>query len=64
MQTLFLVEKPEGKRPFKRPGRRGECDIKIGLKVMEWEGVYRVDLVQYTEKLRSRAKAVIRLLVP
>ena len=57
MQTLFLVEKPEGKRPYTRAGRRWECDIKIDLKVMGWEGVYGVDLVQYTDKLRSRAKA-------
>jgi hypothetical protein len=63
MQTWFLVEKPEGKRPFTRHGRRWECDIKIDLKVMGWEGVYRIDLVQYTDKLGSRANAVMRLRV-
>jgi len=63
MQTWFLVEKPEGKRPFTRHGRRWECYIKIDLKVMGWEGVYRIDLVQYTDKLGSRANAVMRLRV-
>jgi len=64
MQTWFFVENPEGERSFTRPGRRWECDIKIDLKVMEWEGVYRVYLVQYIDKLRSHANAVIRLRVP
>jgi len=64
IHTWLLVEKPEGERSFTKPGSRWECDIKIDLKVMGWEGVYRVDLVQYTDKLRSRANAVIRLRVP
>ena len=50
MQTWILVEKPEGKRPFTRPGRRWECDIKIDLKVIGWEGVYWIDVAQYTDK--------------
>jgi hypothetical protein len=63
MQTWFLVEKPEGKRPFTRYGRRWECDIKIDLKAMGWEDVCRVDLVQCTDKLRSLANAATRLRV-
>jgi len=64
MRTWFLLEKPEGKSPFTRPGHRWECDIKMDLKIMGWEGVYLVALVQYTDKLRSRANVVIRLRVP
>jgi hypothetical protein len=32
MHTEILVEKPEAKRPFGRPRRRWENNIKTGLK--------------------------------
>jgi hypothetical protein len=34
-----LVGKPEGKRAFRRPGRRWEDNIRMDLGEMGWEGV-------------------------
>ena len=33
-----LVEKPEGKRPFRRPRRRWEDNIKMDLQEVVWTG--------------------------
>jgi hypothetical protein len=42
----ILVGKPEGKRPFRRPGQRWEDNIKIDLKEIGWEHVDLFHLVQ------------------
>jgi len=34
-----LVGKPEGKRPLGRPDCRGEDNIGLNLRLIEWEGV-------------------------
>jgi hypothetical protein len=34
-----LVENPEGKRPFGRPGHRWKDNIKMDLTEIEWEDV-------------------------
>jgi hypothetical protein len=34
-----LVGKPEGRRPFERPWRRWENNIKIHLRKVEWGGI-------------------------
>jgi hypothetical protein len=41
----ILVGKPEGKRQLKRPIGRWEDNIKIDLRVVEWDGVDWIDLV-------------------
>jgi hypothetical protein len=35
----ILVEEPEGKKTFGRPGRRWEDNIRMDLREMGWEGV-------------------------
>jgi hypothetical protein len=35
----ILVGKPEGKRPFGRPSRRWEDNIRMDLREIGWEGV-------------------------
>jgi hypothetical protein len=35
----ILVEKPDGKRPLGRPGRRWEDNIRLDLGEIEWEVV-------------------------
>jgi hypothetical protein len=32
-----LVERPEGKRPLGRPCHKGNANIKIGFKKVDWE---------------------------
>jgi hypothetical protein len=34
-----LVGKPEGRKPFRRPRRRWENNIKMDLREVRWEGV-------------------------
>jgi hypothetical protein len=34
----ILVEKPEGKRPLRRPRCRGEDEIRMDLKEIGWGG--------------------------
>jgi hypothetical protein len=41
-----LVGKPEGKRPFGRPRRRHEKDIKMQLQQEGWGGMDWIDLAQ------------------
>jgi hypothetical protein len=35
----ILVKKPEGKRPFGRPGRRREGNIRMDVRELVWKGV-------------------------
>ena len=56
--------KPEGKRPFGRPRRRWEDNIKMDLQkvvcaVMEW-----IELVQYRDRWRALVNVVMKLGVP
>ena len=41
-----LVGKPEGKRPFERPTRRWEDNIRMDLQEVEYVGVKWIDLAQ------------------
>jgi hypothetical protein len=44
------VRKPKGKRPFGRPGHRGEDNIRMSLKEIEWEGVNWMHLAQVRDQ--------------
>ena len=42
-----LVQRPKGKRPLERHTRRCEDNVKSDLKVIEWLGMYWINLKTY-----------------
>ena len=56
--------KPEGKRPFGRPTRRLEHNIKMYLEEVVCWGVDWIDLAQDRDRWRTLVNAVMNLLVP
>ena len=59
-----LVGKPEGKRPFGRPRRRWEDNIKMDLQKLECGGMDWIELAQDRERLRELVNALMNLRVP
>jgi len=59
-----LVGKPEGKRPFGRPGRRWEDNIKMDLQEVGYGGMDWIELAQYKDRWRALVKAVMNFRVP
>jgi hypothetical protein len=59
-----LVGKPERKRPFGRPRRRWEDNIKADLKEIGWKGVDWIHLPQDRDRNRALTNAVMNLRVP
>jgi hypothetical protein len=47
---MFLVGKPEGRRPLGRPRRRWVDNTKIYLREIGWGGMDWVDLAQDTDQ--------------
>jgi hypothetical protein len=43
----MLVDRPEGKGLFRRPGHRWEENIKINLQEMRWAGIVIVIVIVY-----------------
>jgi hypothetical protein len=60
----ILVGKPEGKRPLERPRCRWVDKINIDLRVIGWDGMDWIDLVQDTVQRRALVNTVINLRVP
>jgi hypothetical protein len=58
------VGKPEEKRPLGRPRRRRVDNIKMDLRVVEWDGRDWIDLAQDRERWRAHVNAVMNLRVP
>jgi hypothetical protein len=59
-----LVRKPEGKRPFGRPGCRWEYNIKIDHEETGCEGMDWIDLVQVRDNWWALVNAEIHHCVP
>jgi hypothetical protein len=59
-----LVGKPEGKRPFGRPRRRWEDNIKMDLQEVGYGGVDRIERAQGTDSWRTLVNAVTNFRVP
>jgi hypothetical protein len=59
-----VVGKPEGRRPFERPMRRWEDNIKMDLREVGWGGMDWIDLAQNKDRWRAVVGAVMNLRVP
>ena len=59
-----LMGKPEGKRPFRKPRRRWEDNIKIDLEEVGCGGMYWIDMAQDRERWRALVSTVMNFRVP
>jgi hypothetical protein len=59
-----LLRKQEGKRPFERPRRRWEDNIKIDLQEVGCEGMEWIELAQDRDRWRALVTMVMNLQVP
>ena len=59
-----LVGKPERKRPWGRPRRRWEDNIKMDLQEVGYEGVDWIELAQDRDRWRRLVNMVINFQVP
>jgi hypothetical protein len=59
-----LVGKPDGRRPFGRPRRRWEDNIKMDLREVGWGGMDWINLAQDRDRWRALVNAVMNLRVP
>jgi hypothetical protein len=58
------VRKPNGRRPLGRPRRMWVDNIKMDLRVTEWDGVDWIDMVQDRDQWRALVNTVLNLRVP
>jgi hypothetical protein len=59
-----VVVKPEGKRPHAKLLHRWECNVKIDLKDMGWEGMEWINLVKDVDEWQAVVKTVMDPWVP
>jgi hypothetical protein len=60
----LFVEKPEGKRPLRRPRRRWVDTVKQYLGEMGWGGMDWADLIQDRDWRRALVNTAMNILVP
>jgi hypothetical protein len=60
----ILMGKPEGRRPLGRTRRRRVDNIKMNLKVIEWDGMDWIDLTQDGDQWKALVNMVMNLQVP
>jgi len=60
----ILVGKPEGKRPLRRPRRRWEDKIKMGVQAVGCGSMDWIKLAQYRDRSQALVNAVMNLRVP
>jgi len=58
------VGKPKGKRPFGRPRRRWEGNIKMDLQEVRCDSLDWIELAHYRDRWRVLVNAVMNLRVP
>ena len=64
VNTGFWVGKPEGERPFGRPRRRWQDNVKMDLQETEWRGIWTLMVWRRTGTcVRAVVKAVTDLRV-
>jgi hypothetical protein len=60
----ILVEKPKGKRPFRRPRHRWEDIIRIDLRGTVWEVVDWIHLMQVRDQWQAPVNTVMKFCAP
>jgi hypothetical protein len=60
----LFVEKPEGKRPLRRPRRRWVDNIRMDLGEVGWDYVDWIGLAQERNRRRALVNSVLNLRVP
>jgi hypothetical protein len=60
---IFLLGKPEGKRPLRRPRHRWEDNIKKDLREIGWGGMDWIDLAQDRDQWKALVNTVMNLRV-
>ena len=59
-----LLGKPEGKKPLRKPSRRWEDNIKMGLQEVGCGGMDWIKLAEDRDRRRALVNAVMNLRVP
>jgi hypothetical protein len=61
---FFWGEKPELKRPLRRPKRRWEDNIKVDLKKVGYGGMYWIEMAQDRDRWLALVNEIMKLRVP